>query len=235
MIDNTTLHCIYILVDETNTPFYVGKTVNPKRRLARHLAEVRKGNHYPVYNKLRQVLERTGWRRDGLLQVIEEDVPDAIVDNRETFHISEYKRRGINLKNLTDGGEGGKGFTREIIERGAAKRRGRHHSKEWSQKISDSKRGVPFSDAHKDALKKAWETRNPLSPEHYERISKLNRGVINIRQYAIMAPDGGILYTDRGLTDFCRQHGLDARNLINTRPNGTRPHHRGWKIVSCLS
>lgn len=234
MNDNQIMHCIYILVDENGVPFYVGKTVNPKRRLARHIEEVRKGNHMAVYNKLRQVLVRNGWRRDDILRVIESGVPDSLVDTRETFYISEYKGRGIKLKNLTEGGEGGKGFTREIIERGAAKRRGRPRSEICRRRISEAKKGTPLSDEHKTALKKAWETRSPLPPEHYKRISELNRGVINTRQYQIMAPDGVVYKTDRGLTDFCRQHGIDARNLINTKPNGTRKHHRGWRILSEL-
>ena len=231
MIDNTTTHCIYILVDETLTPFYVGKTVNPKRRLTRHLQEVRKGNHYPVYNKLRQVLARTGWKRDGLLQVIEKDVPDAIVDDREEFYIAEYKKRGLRLKNLTSGGEGGKGFTREIIERGASKRRGRHRSEECKRRMSEAKRGIPLTESHKRALKKAWKTRDSLPPEHYQRISAMNRGVVNIKNFVVMSPDGELFTTIQGLTEFCRENGLDARNLIHTKPNGSRKHHRGWKIM----
>lgn len=234
MNDNQITHCIYILVDEAGIPFYVGKTVNPKRRLSRHIEEVRKGNHLAVYNKLRQVFVRNGWKRDGILQIIERGVPDSLVDTRETFHISEYKKQGIKLKNLTEGGEGGKGFTREIIERGAAKRRGRPRSEICKQRISEAKKGNPLSDEHKKALKKAWETRPPLPPEHYQKISEMNRGVVNTRQYLVQSPDNSIHQTSKGLTDFCRQHGLDARNLINTKPNGNRQHHKGWRILSEL-
>ena len=102
MNDNQITHCIYVLVDEAGVPFYIGKTVNPKRRLSRHIEEVRKGNHLAVYNKLRQVLKRNGWKRDSLLQIIEKDVPDNIVDKRETFYIAEYKKQNIRLKNLTE-------------------------------------------------------------------------------------------------------------------------------------
>ena len=230
-MNNQITHYIYVLVDETGLPFYIGKTVNPKRRLLRHIEEVRKGNHLAVYNKLRQVLKRNGWKRDALLQVIEKDVPDDVVDDRETYFIAEYKKQGMRLKNLTNGGEGGKGFTREIIERGAAKRRGRPRSKICKQRISEAKRGIPFSDTHKTALRKAWKTRPPVSMEVRKRVGEINRGVVNIKTYAILSPDGITHTTSRGLTDFCREHNLEVRNLHATL-RGRRKHHRGWKIVS---
>ena len=234
MNDNQIMHCIYILVDENGVPFYVGKTINPKRRLARHIEEVRKGNHLAVYNKLRQVLTRNGWKRDGTLRIIETGVPDALVDARETFYISEYKKQGIKLKNLTEGGEGGKGFTREIIERGAAKRRGRPRSEICKRRISEAMAGIPFSDKHRKALRKAWKTRMPISQEVRNRVAEMNRGTVNIKRFIVLAPSGETFTTERGLMDFCRQYGLDARNLHSTL-NGRRKHHRGWKIISCLA
>lgn len=229
----TKLHNIYILRDENGTPFYIGKTNNPTKRLQRHLGHVRYGSHYPVHNKLRKVISIKGNTND-IFEVIEKNIPEEIVDDREMYFIKHYKEIGYKLKNLTEGGEGGKGFTDEINKRGAMKRRGLKKSAQTIQRISDAKKGIKLSDTHKLALKKAWETREPFSAEHYQKISELNRGVVNIKQFIVLSPVGTKYTTDRGLTDFCREHGLDARNLINTKPNGNRIHHKGWKIIEEL-
>jgi hypothetical protein len=226
----TKLHFIYILKDELGRAFYVGKTVSPNKRFKRHLANVRYGWHYPVHNKLRKVILAKG-DSDEIYEIIESNILPENADEREMFYIKFYKENGYELKNLTDGGEGGKGFTPEINKRGALKRTGLTRSSETRKRISEAKRGIVFSKAHKESLKKAWETRTPLSVEHYQKISEMNRGVINIKNFILMSPNGTIFTTPRGLTDFCRTHNLSCQNLIHTKPGGKRKHHKGWKIV----
>ena len=223
-------HFIYVLKDENGNIFYVGKTNNPTTRLKRHLAHVRYGSHYPVHNKLRKVIsikENT----DNIYELIEENIPSEKIDEREMFFIKFYRDSGSKLKNLTDGGEGGKGFTVEINKRGALKRTGLKRTKETCRRISEAKQGILFSKSHKEALKKAWKNRNPLSTEHYQKISDMNRGVINIKNFVLLSPNGSEVNTTHGLTSFCREHGMDARNLIHTKPDGKRKHHMGWKIL----
>ncbi len=229
MNDNQNKHYIYVLLDESGIVFYVGKTMRPTKRIHRHVEEVRKGNHLPVYNKLRQVLNRNGWKRQGILKVIEENISAEDIDARETFHIKLYKSRGIKLKNLTEGGEGGKGFTREIIERGAAKRRGKPRSEICKRRISEAKMGIPLTIAHKSALKEAWKSRPPISQEVRNLVGLKNRGVVNIKKFVVQSPSGKCFITTRGLSDFCREHGLEVRNLHATL-KGKRKHHRGWRI-----
>ncbi len=224
------LHCIYVLLDETQKVFYVGKTSRPRTRLNRHIEEVKKGNHLYVYNKLRRVLERKGGDRSGIFKIIEDGIANENIDAREMFHIKNFRQQGVKLTNLTDGGEGGKGFTRDIIERGANKRRGQHHSEEWKMNISQAKRGIPLSKEHRAALKDAWKRRTQMTREVYERISQNARGRVNIKKFSILSPSGEIIVTEHGLTDFCREHGLDVRNLHSTL-NGRRKHHRGWKVI----
>lgn len=227
----TKLHCIYVLLDENQKVFYVGKTNRPKIRLNRHIGDVRKGSRLYVHNKLRQVLMRKGWNKSGIFKVIEKDVPENLIDEREIFHIKAFKDTGIKLTNLTDGGEGGKGFTPEIIERIAAKHRGRQHSEEWKRHISESKKGISLSLSHRKALKKAWKTRPPMSRKTREKIIQSTRGNINTKKFVVLSPEGISYVTERGLSDFCREHGLDVSNLHSTI-SGRRKQHRGWKIVS---
>ena len=224
----TKLHAIYVLLDETQNVFYVGKTNNPNTRLRRHLWHVCRGSQYPVHNKLRKVLETVD--KKDVYKVIEHNIPENEIDDREIFYIKSYRDKGTRLKNLTSGGEGGKGYTPEIQKRAAKKRRGIPKSFECKKRISETKKGVPLSVEHKVALKNAWKSRKPFDAEHYKKISQMNRGVINIKKYEVLSPDGEVYITHRGLTDFCRDRGLSSSNLYKTF-TGTRPHHKGWKIL----
>jgi len=224
------LHFIYVLKDENGSVFYVGKTSTPNQRFKRHLAHVKYGSKYPVHNKLRNIIAATG-TLDNIYEVIESDIIPENVDEREIFFIKFYKSLGCKLKNLTEGGEGGKGFTPEINKRGALKRTGIPRSSETRQRISNAKKGIPLSTNHKKSLQKAWKNRTPFSAEHYQKISQLNKGIINIKKYIVQSPSGELFTTEHGLTEFCREHGLDARNLIHTKPNGNRKYHKGWKIL----
>lgn len=227
-------HCIYALLDENQQVFYIGKTCRPKTRLNRHLGEVRKGNHLYVYNKLRQVLDRKGGDKVGIFHILEDNINENEIDNREMFYIKKFRDAGVKLTNLTNGGEGGKGFTADIHKRAALKRVGQKRSEETKKLISEQKKGIPLTQAHKDALKKAWETRDPLPPEHYQRVSELNRGKVNIRKYRVLDPTGVEHITENGLTDFCRSHNLTAQVLHKTL-TGERLHHKGWKLLERIS
>lgn len=223
------LHYIYILKDENGKAFYIGKTSVPNKRYKRHLAKVRYGSSYPVHNKLRKVVSIKG-NTDGIYEIIESDIPEINADDRERFFIKSYRQDGYDLKNLTEGGEGGKGYTPEIIERIASKHRGKKLSIGHRKKISESKTGILFSKSHKEALKEAWKTRPPMPSDWGERLSKLNRGKINIKKFIVLSPSGETIITETGLTDFCRIHGLSTQNLHKTW-KGNRAHHKGWKIV----
>lgn len=150
------------------------------------------------------------------------------------FYIKKFRNEGVKLTNLTDGGEGGKGFTAEINKRAALKRIGLKRSDETKRKMSEQKKGIPLTPSHKDALKKAWETRTPFPPEHYQKISELNRGKINIQKYKLIDPNGIEHITENGLTDFCREYNLTAQVLHKTL-SGERSHHKGWKLVEKIT
>jgi hypothetical protein len=92
---------IYHLRVPDGYPRYVGKTIHSlENRLARHYKESVKGNH-----------RRANWirkqQRGGVPIIIEliEEVPGDGSD-RERYWIAEYKRRGYDLVNATEGGEG---------------------------------------------------------------------------------------------------------------------------------
>lgn len=76
---------IYVLIDCFGTPFYIGKTVNPKNRLNSH-----KGDFGPLTK----------------MTILESVSPEINWRDSERKWISEYRRLGHRLLNISPGGTG---------------------------------------------------------------------------------------------------------------------------------
>lgn len=215
---------IYALLDTQDVPFYVGKTINPKQRFRSHIGIAKHGTRKDyVYNKIRKLL------REGFtpkISIIEQGVTEEQIDEREQFHIKRLRAAGLKLCNLTDGGEGGKGMTPEMQAKAAAKRRGQKRSEESRKRMSEARMGIIFSEEHRKHLSEARRKR-VTTLETRQKTSDSSRGRINIRLFKVTSPDGQEFVTNKGLTDFCREHGLE-RTLLSKVANGEREHHRGW-------
>lgn len=133
--DNTK---IYALVDPTNDCVrYVGKSDNPCKRLVQHLSEARQGS---TTRKSRWLLklERIALRPE--IHILEE-VPQEEWILAEQEWIAHYRSLGIDLTNLTDGGDGTIGYVADplVTARRAEMLRGvtrKPHSEETKLKIS---------------------------------------------------------------------------------------------------
>jgi len=217
-------HSIYMFFDENGVPFYVGKTKEFIVRKKKHLSEVKYGNRLYCYNKLRKVLKTV-----PVFLAIREvftGIEEKNIDAVEMAWIKFLRQRGVKLTNLTDGGEGGKGFTPEINRRAALKRRGWFPSLETRRRISEAHMGMVFTEEHKKNLSAAWK---PRPREMYEKISRNTKGRINAKVYECISPKGKSYYTSHGLTLFCEQHGLQAANMHKVL-KGQRSDSKGWTI-----
>lgn len=219
-------HYIYALVDGSGMPFYIGKSKSPKKRLKRHVYDAKNlGLNYPVHNKIRKLLRE----ELGLdIEIVEGNIGEDRIDERELFWIKEYRNKGYRLFNVADGGEGGKGMTPEMQKAAAEKRRGRVISEVTRRRISEARKGIQFSDEHRNKLSEARRKR-VTSETTKLKMSEASRGRINIKQYKLSDPDGKEHITQRGLSEFCREHALSASNLHKVL-NGEREDHKGWRI-----
>jgi group I intron endonuclease len=231
MVVENKLHYIYVLKDENGSVFYVGQTINPKKRCRKHLYEAKYNKiRFPVSNKVRKLIQ-LGIDKKDIFKIIESNIKEEDVDDKEKYYINFFKSKGIKLKNLTSGGRSGGNFvSNTTIEKIRKIHLGSHRTKETCQRISESKRGIKFSQGHKDALKEAWKTRPPMPVNWGERMSKLNKGKINIKKFIVLSPDDEQFITEAGLTDFCRYKSLSTQNLHKTW-KGDRKHHKGWRII----
>jgi hypothetical protein len=151
---------IYELIDPRNNEIrYVGKTNNPKHRYSHHI-------YCSKHNK--RTSHCVSWIKSLLkenlepIQITKEefDSEKECLD-REVQLISEYRKKGIRLTNLTDGGEGQSGRVmseetkRKISETkklNPNKYTGKKRPEYIGKKISASKKGMVFSENHKNKL-----------------------------------------------------------------------------------
>ncbi len=117
---------IYAIEDEAGVRHYIGKTGNLKRRRAELLSAF----NFPIFIVSLQRVTEANWQE------------------RERHWIAHGRAAGWPLRNVDAGGTG----TWENTEEWREQFRGRVATEETRQKMSDARRGVPKSVAHKKAI-----------------------------------------------------------------------------------
>ena len=218
-------YIVYELVDNCGIPYYVGYTNNLERRRQEHISRIKGRFDYnnPYLCRKIKKLEGAGY----LLQMDVLDYTNSMEEaqEKEVRYIAYYRKCGINLCNLTDGGEGRKGFVtpQYVKDKISKSKKGTHwgkHSAETKRKMSKAHKGKKLSKEHRQNLRKAWKSRS-------EKKIKASIGKINIKKYRATSPTGEVYITDKGLSQFCRDHNLQPPNMVKVA-NGIRPHHKGW-------
>jgi len=129
----------YMLVDpRNNVPFYVGK--GQGRRCDAHVDEAKyyTKRRSPKLNKIRKLL---ALGLNPIVIKVQDGISDAQAIELECFLIAEMRDFGIPLTNMTDGGDGAKGYrhTEAHLRRMSALLKGRVFSEEHLQKMRKPK------------------------------------------------------------------------------------------------
>ena len=133
---------------DTNQIFYVGKGKDK-----RFCDKNKRGRYWKHY------VAKHGF----IPEIIKNGMDEELAFLIEMECIDAYRKRGIQLINLTDGGEGCSGYSMSHTEEQKAKwsrdrkgmtspRKGVTLSNETRQKISESRSGSELSEAHKKAI-----------------------------------------------------------------------------------
>ena len=72
--------------------------------------------------------------------------------------------------------------------------------------------------------------RKKLTDKQRHDMSKIRKGKMNIKKYALLDPLGNEHITNNGLTLFCEQNNLTI-SIIRKTLTKERNHHKGWKIL----
>jgi group I intron endonuclease len=150
MVDGEIVY-IYGLVDPiTNQLRYIGKSVNPKSRFRRHIADINLHDSYKD-RWIRYLVEKGFKPTLLIIDIVNKD--EWIY--WEKFYISYFKFIGFNMVNGTLGGD----------EPPSTK--GRKHTEESKLKMSNTKKGKPIPWLNND---------KPRSEEHKKNLSNSLKG-----------------------------------------------------------
>lgn len=170
MVNDTRKVKIYTLKHpDTLEVRYVGKTVRSlSRRLGNHIDNAKRSKHNKhLSNWILNILSNG---KRPIIELIEE-VDNSVWQERERYWITQYS----NLINLTEGGDGCKGFLHDEATRikcGLANI-GKKHTQEFKDAISNRLKGIRLSEEHKAKIGLANKgkirdlaTRKKLSEAH---------------------------------------------------------------------
>ena len=169
---------IYKLSDPSGESFrmYVGMTVSPTNRLSHHIYSTSK-KHTFNGRWLKSLLMRGVKPEMTILEVVP---AGADYQATEQKWIAQLKSEGTCLTNLTDGGEGSRGYspTLETRLRVAAAIRGQKRSAESCARMSKARLGhvVSIQTRSKISAAKMGVKLPPFTPEHRARISEAKVG-----------------------------------------------------------
>lgn len=173
---------IYTLNDPiTGIVRYAGQTVDPDVRLTRHIRNARKDK----YHCARWVQSLLLKNLHPVMEILDV-VPDTEADFWEREYIQNFRERGFDLTNCTDGGEGVT-MTAEVRAKIGAKSKGRRHSEETRAKIRAARAEqifTPETQAKKSAAmsgEKSCEWGKKHSLARREKSSSAHIGLKNSR------------------------------------------------------
>jgi hypothetical protein len=170
MVNDTRKVKIYTLKHpDTLEVRYVGKTVRSlSRRLGNHIANAKGNKHNKHLSNW--ILNILALGKRPIIELIEE-VDSSVWQEREKYWITQFS----NLINLTEGGDGCKGFLHDEATRikcGVANI-GRRHTQEFKDALSNRLRGTNLTEEHKARIGAANRgkvrtiaTRQKLSEAH---------------------------------------------------------------------
>lgn len=137
---NTKVTGIIYRYESPSGKYYIGQTIDEKRRKATHKNLASKGIDLPFYRAIRKYgFENFEYVVLFTIQSRSKERVKVVLNALEKYYISRYKRGGKLLYNVTDGGDGiiGDKVTDKITAYWNGK--SEQEMKDWSDKISFSK------------------------------------------------------------------------------------------------
>lgn len=156
--------CIYLIYNKVNGKIYVGKSNDFEGRWSEHLKVARGGKAtYPTsFSTIHAAICKYG-EENFVFKIVEELPSEQEALTREAEWVSTLRATGVQLYNLTDGGEGSSGYkhTPQSLEKMREcnlgennPRFGTTHTRESRKKMSDKIR------AKSDYFSKMWSGEN---------------------------------------------------------------------------
>jgi len=169
-------YIVYKITCLENNKIYIGYTGNSlEERFKQHLRSAKSTHHNGI---LYRSMRKYGVDKFSIEEIDSSNSFEDVLE-KEKYWIEHYKtnhcRYPNNGYNMTDGGEGAKGFrpTEEQKKRVAQVWVGRTHSEETKKKMSEAKKGKPLSDKQKAHLENLHKDRE-LTEEQKQKLNSPN-------------------------------------------------------------
>lgn len=127
--------------NEPDVVRYVGRTKfnTPDKRLSVHLRQARSGGVYHLHNWIRKTESD---KNVVIARILESGISWSQSAQREIYWIEYFKKQGVDLTNMTSGGDGAPDLLPESRLRMSLSKRGKGHSQteETRKKISNTRK-----------------------------------------------------------------------------------------------
>ena len=137
------LALVYALTssNEPDVIRYIGRTKfdTPNKRLSVHLKQARSGGVYHLHNWIRKIESD---KNTVVAHILESGLSWNQSAEREIYWIQYFKQKGVDLTNMTSGGDGAPSLLLESRLRMSVSKRGKGHSQteETRKKISSTRK-----------------------------------------------------------------------------------------------
>lgn len=213
---------VYKILNKKNGESYIGKTSdNIETRFKRHCYLARCGVATHLYSAIRKYGEE-----NFTIELVEKTKQD-LLNEREKYWISQLQPK----YNMTKGGDGGDTSSSQLyveymrIRSELVKGKnnpfyGKKHTEETKRKLSETMKGRRISTEHKKKISVAQTGKKMSSESIKKRVDK------NSKIWHLTDPTGNKI-TVKNLNEFCRQNGLDQRNMTRMY-NGLQKTSKGY-------
>ena len=136
--------CIYKITNTVNGKCYIGQTTYFANRIRKYF------NCTTMQGCVYDAIAKYG-KESFTVQIIEDGIPDNMLDEREVYYIGLYNTTPPNGYNLTEGGRGKRGS-------GVIETKKRRHTEESKRKMSEAKKGIKRPDiAERNRQRKGYK------------------------------------------------------------------------------
>ena len=185
---------------------YIGQTINYQSRISRYInldAKVKKQRW--IYSSLAKYGPKN--HRFEIVCELPSDVSKDVLNEYEELHIRCYKDCGVELMNLTGGGQSNKELSKETREKlrlsatGKQYWLGRKHTQETKDKIRKANTGAVFSEIRLKRMSESQKGKchtkgRKMTPEQIAAMKKRLTGRSNIANSGERNPTGKLKEKD---------------------------------------